>query len=150
MSALGLLARLRSPSLDRALSSGADPTRSRQLRVRALQLTSCAHRAELARDLERLVCEARRAPSRRRVALNRTPILLNTDTLRQIAAELHGPGPLYAQGIAHLRALITDGNGPVFARAREERDLAQVLAEAHALLHGKVPVPRAARSSRTA
>jgi hypothetical protein len=129
-----VLARLRSHSLDRALSDGADPVTSRQLAARAAQLTARPTREELARCLEQLVERAHASERRRAVQLNRAAILVNAHAMREMAAQLSGPAPVYARGVAALHELLTDGTGPVFVRDSEPPALEHALGRARAAL----------------
>ena len=129
-----LLARLRSRSLDRALSDGADEKTSARLAARAAQLTARPMREELAGSLEQLLYAAREPAGRYRVPLRRTPILVNGQILREIASDLHGPAPVSARGVAMLHELLTDGTGPLFTVNSRAPALAQVLGDAQAAL----------------
>jgi hypothetical protein len=129
-----LLARLRSRSLDRALSDGADEKTSARLAARAAQLTARPMREELAGSLEQLLYAAHAPAGRYRVPLRRTPILVNGQVLREIASDLHGPAPVSARGVAMLHELLTDGTGPLFMANSRAPALAQVLGDAQAAL----------------
>jgi hypothetical protein len=129
-----LLARLRSRSLDRALSDGADEKKSARLAARAAQLTARPMREELAGSLEQLLYAARKPAGRYRVPLRRTPILVNAQILREIASDLYGPAPVSARGVAMLHELLTDGTGPLFTAISRAPVLAQVLGDAQAAL----------------
>jgi len=114
-----LLARLRPRSLDRRLIAGDDPASSPQLAARAARLASPRERTGLAEGLERLLA-ATRGPRRRWWAVSaRDPLLANAAELRELAALLRSPTPLYAPGIAIVHELITDGSGPVYTGTAE-------------------------------
>lgn len=108
------MARLRSRALDRALIDGADPADSTQLAARACKLTSRSNRSLLATGIERLLSAAGAPPSRAHLAPKRSTILAEADQLRALAELLRGQSPLYAQGLAMLGDLLTDGTGPVY------------------------------------
>jgi len=129
-----LLARVRGHALDRALSNGADPVASPQLAARAARLAARPSRDELANSIERLVELACEPPCRRRVELNQAAIRGNADAMREIAAHLHGPAPVYARGVATLQQLVTDGTGPVFHTGSPSAALTRTLERASATL----------------
>lgn len=129
-----LLARLRSRSLDRALSDGVDEKTSARLAARAAQLTARPMREELAGSLEQLVYSARKPAGRYRVPLRRTPILVNAQILREIASDLQGSAPVSARGVAMLHELLSDGTGPLFTANSRAPALVEVLGDAHAAL----------------
>ena len=108
------MARLRSRALDRALIEGADPADSTQLAARACKLTSRSNRSLLATGIERLLSAAVAPPSRAHLAPQRSTILAEADQLRALAELLRSQSPLYAQGLAMLGELLTDGTGPVY------------------------------------
>jgi hypothetical protein len=127
-------ARLRARALDRALIAGADPASSRQLAARVGQLTARASRAEVADGLERL---ARALDTGRRWSVNphRRAIAANADELAELADLLRAAAPVYARGLAMLRALLTDGTGPAYTD-RVGMGLALALRDAHAAILG--------------
>ncbi len=133
-SATRMLARLRGNALDRALSSGADPAGSAQLAARASQLAARPAREELANSIERLVDLACAPPRRLPVQLNKAAIRGNAEAMRDIAAHLHGPAPVYARGVATLQRLLTDGTGPVFDACLPGVTLARRLERASATM----------------
>ncbi len=106
-------ARLRWRSLDRELIDGADPGSSPQLAARAAQLTARRMRTEIAGELERLLAP----PASDRhwsVRPHARAVSANAEAIAELAKLLRGPVPLYAGGLATLRALLTDGTGPVY------------------------------------
>lgn len=130
-----LCARALGARLDRALIAGADPARSQRLAARAALLTSPRTRSELADGLELLLASAKEPP-RRRLALPRhDSILANSNTLRELAALLRSPRPLYAPGIALVHRLLTDGTGPLYL-SRDGAALECELEAARAALRG--------------
>jgi hypothetical protein len=129
------LARVRGARLDAALASGADPARSPLLAARAAQLTSPRARARLAESLERVIARAQATPGPRRVAPQRSAVLAERDRLEDLAHALRGPRPVYAQGMAMLWRLLTDGTGPLFAR-RPEEALPALVEAVHTALRG--------------
>jgi hypothetical protein len=127
-----LLAGLRGQKLDHLLAAGADPGGSEQLAARARRLTSRATRGKTAAGLERMM---REQSSRRRVLPRGAAIRANAPRLQELAALLRGSTPLYAQGIAMLRALLTDGTGPAYTDSRGDV-LARGLERARASMVG--------------
>jgi hypothetical protein len=106
-------ARLRARVLDRALIEGADPASSQQLAARAAQLTARATRAQVADGLERLA-GARGSERRWVVKPHGGAIAANADELTELSELLRAPVPVYARGLAMLRALLSDGTGPAY------------------------------------
>ena len=111
---VGLLARMRAGSLDRALIARADPAGSRLLAARARQLTSPRSRASLARGLEALLWSAQQGSGRWRVAPRREAVCANASSLAELGALLTSTAPLYARGLAALECLLVDATGPVY------------------------------------
>jgi hypothetical protein len=109
-----LLARLHSRALDRALITGADPAEAPQLAAHAARLTTQPSRSRVARALERLARAASEPARLWGILPSRRAIAENAEELRALAALLRGPSPVYAQGVAMLRVLVSDGTGPVY------------------------------------
>jgi hypothetical protein len=126
-------ARLRGPSLDRALISGADPAATAQLAARAVRLTSASMRREVARGLDRLARDEHETRGRWQVLPSRRAAAVNAPELHALATRLREPGPLYARGIAMLSRLLTDGGGPAYDDAGGDL-LAQRLLDARVAL----------------
>lgn len=125
-------ARLRGGRLDRALISGADPSRSGILAARVLFLTSSRSRASLA-DALRNLATAGHGPRRRWWALGWTAAVdANAAQLRELAELLESDAPLYAGGIASLNELLSDGAGPAYRG--DAPALARALSDARELL----------------
>jgi hypothetical protein len=106
-------ARLRWRALDSELIAGADPGSSPQLAARAAHLTGRGVRAAVAGQLEHFLA----APANGRrwsVLPHRRAVAANAETIAELAKLLRGPVPLYAGGLAMLRALLTDGTGPAY------------------------------------
>jgi hypothetical protein len=110
-----LMARVRSRGLDRKLIAGADPGASPVLAARAGQLTQRSTRARLANQLDDLVNGLDARPGRLIIRPRGGAVRASQDELRQLAARLRGSAPVYADGMAMLADLITDGTGPVYA-----------------------------------
>ncbi|HTU77566.1 MAG TPA: hypothetical protein VMF09_02270 [Solirubrobacteraceae bacterium] len=127
-----IAARLRAPSLDRALISGADPASSQLLAARSAQLTSASSRGLIADGLERLIGAAQGPRTRWRAVSRGRSVLDNATELRELATLLRSRRPIYARGMAVLNELLTDGTGPAYAGERE--DLASMLGRARTTL----------------
>jgi len=122
-----LAAVLRAGAIDRELIAGADIAGSSRRQVRAARLTSRPARLALAAGLERLIGAG--SPARMRVRPPQESIRAAAPALRELSAQLRGPTPLYARGLAMLNELLADGSGPLYARggaAALERALAEV------------------------
>ncbi len=128
-----LMARLRARSLDRALIDGADPAESTLLAAHARRLASPRTREDLADALERLA----RLDTRRKFAVFPHPCAVgaNTAGLKELAARLRDPAPVYSAGVARLRRLVSDGTGAMYADRNGEW-LRRELAEAGSALAG--------------
>ena len=70
----------------------------------------------------------------RAVQLNQAAIIANDDAIRAIAAQLHGPEPVYARGLSRVELLLTDGTGPLCDRSSAGGALAGSLGRARAAL----------------
>jgi hypothetical protein len=134
----GLLARLRSASLDERLADGAAPESDRLLAARAAQLTTRAHRDRLARRWDELVVRAR---SRRpqagldaRIPIARTEIDVAADEIAGIAELLRSPRPLSAAGVAVAGLMLTDARSPVYRVGGSDVDFHAAVARALATL----------------
>ena len=125
-----LRARLNSNALDRDLASGVAPWRSRTHAARALQLTSMHRREAYADGLERALAATDRLPRSSRmggaVVADPAAVILSAPLMWEIIGELRGTGPVSAEGMARLRALLCDGAGPLYA-ARQHEELRQAL-----------------------
>jgi hypothetical protein len=105
------LARLRASALDRALVQGADPAASAALAARAVRLTRRRTRERLADAVQRLADYDSGARLRVRPA---RAVRVNRPELRELAAVLRSPGPVYAGGVAAARLMLRDGAGPAY------------------------------------
>jgi hypothetical protein len=120
----GLSARLHSRSLDRDLGTGIAPWRSPAHAVRYRQLTSRRHRHDLAKSLQRLLADARRPISDYRLTAAippcRTSVLAAAPQIQALIIMLRADAPVRAEGIVRLRALLSDGAGPIYTQRRSE------------------------------
>lgn len=125
-----LTARLRAGALDAALVAGAPPETSVPLSLHAEHLCAPSHRRLLARSLRRLVAVSEAPATRRRsVPVNRAAVLRARGELESLADRLASAGPLDVRGVAKLRALLSDGTGPLYrpaTAARLDRELVAI------------------------
>ena len=103
-------------SLDDLLADGANPAQTAALALRARQLVSPRARQQVATGLERLVWEAQRPAPLHPAALllARRQIVELRAALLGIVECLRTARPVYAQGMALLWRLLTDGAGPAY------------------------------------
>jgi hypothetical protein len=118
-----IIARLRAPSLDGELTAGCASWRSPTHAARALQLTSDRHRRGLARSLEHLIERAEEPRARfpsAAVPPCREQVREAMPQLLAISSRLRSGEPVDAGGVARLRALLSDGAGPCYARSQPD------------------------------
>ena len=145
-----LLACCAGARLDRALAAGASPEASARLAARALRLTSPGYRRDLAASLRRIVAAAGEPAAVMlpcpvavppRVPFSRARIRRSAGPLASLAGQLAAPGPVPAQGVAMVSALLADGAGPLY-RPGTGDELADVIeAAARALTRSGRPLP---------
>jgi hypothetical protein len=110
-----LTARLRAHALDLELARGVAPESCGALTLRARTLIGPSARATLARQLRRVVSDARGGHVwLRRVAARRPAILDAADELDVLADRLAAPDPVDVRGVAQAQLLLTDGTGPLY------------------------------------
>lgn len=125
--------RFRAFELDRALADGAPPEGDAALALRARQLTGARRRRRVARELHRVVRDARgpvalgvRQPAIRLPVCRRKVAAAD---LERLARRLLAPAHVAARGVAQARLLLVDGAGPLYWRCDED-DLAAAVADA--------------------
>jgi hypothetical protein len=122
-----LTARLRADSLDRELARGVAPESCGALTLRARRLIGPSARAALARQLRRVVNDARGGHVwMSRVPVRRPEVLDAADELDVLADRLTAPGPVDVRGVAQVQLLLTDGTGPLYFRGATEELRARV------------------------
>lgn len=106
----------RATELDRRLAAGADPWTSDALALRARRLTTSRTRARIARGLAGVLCSAGNDRPRFTAAVRPSgPGVLDAEPIiAWLERRLCAPGPVAAQGVAILRLLLIDGNGPLY------------------------------------
>jgi hypothetical protein len=134
-----LVARWKSPKLDRALAKGVPPETSGALLLRARTLLGRRARRELSRALQRILREASHAPwPGARMPVRRNEVMDARDDLNQLARRLLAPAPVDVRGVAQVRVLLSDGSGPLFWR-RSADDLRGRVREAIEALELRAP-----------
>jgi hypothetical protein len=122
-----LMARLRAGALDRELARGVAPESCGALTLRARTLIGPSARATLARQLRRVVSDARGGHVwLSRVAVRRPEVLDAADDLDLLATRLAAPGPVDVRGVAQVQLLLTDGTGPLYFRGATDELRARV------------------------
>ena len=122
-----LVAWLRADALDRELARGVAPESCGALTLRARTLIGPSARATLARQLRRVVSDARGGHVwLSRVPVRRPEVLDAADELDVLADRLAAPGPVDVRGVAEVQLLLTDGTGPLYFRGATEELRARV------------------------
>ena len=119
--------------LDAALAAGADPTESRELSLRAGQLTGRKRRLGLAASLEHAGEAAERPRGGAAVPVHRPAVREARAELLSLARELVERPHLSPRGVALTSALLSDGTGPLY-RPAATADLAAAAARARQAL----------------
>jgi hypothetical protein len=126
-----LIAWLRADALDRELARGVAPESCGALTLRARTLIGPSARAALARQLRRVVSDARGSHVwMARVSVRKGSVLEAADELDALADRLSEPGPVDVRGVAETQLLLSDGCGPLYFRGATEELRGRI---AHAL-----------------
>jgi hypothetical protein len=130
---------LSSGRLTRRLADGADAVESRELALRARQLTAPAFRAALASSLDNVLERAARPRPlvSSQVPLDRTKVRAAGEEIAGLSARLRSPEPVRAQGVAQALLLLTDPELPLHGDAGPDR-----LAHAIIELNERLDAPR--------
>ncbi len=114
--------RLRARELDEALARGACPDSSAALSLRAHQLIGWTARRRLAREIRSLLARAERPihPMHSSAPICRHKIVDARQALEELADRLASPGPVDARGVAQLKRLLREPDGPLFRRPRDD------------------------------
>ena len=121
------MARLQAHALDRDLARGVAPESCGALTLRARTLIGPSARTALARQLRRVVSDARGGHVwLSRVAVRRPAVLDAAEELDVLADRLAAPGPVDVRGVAQVQLLLTDGTGPLYVRGATEELRARV------------------------
>jgi hypothetical protein len=122
-----LVARLRAGSLDRELALGVAPDSAGPLALRARALIGPCVRRTLARQLRRIVSDARgNHVWLTQVPIRKPAVLDAADELAVLADRLADPGPVDVRGVAEVALLLTDGCGPLYYRGATDELRARV------------------------
>jgi len=105
---------------------GEPPESSVPLAVRAVHLVGPASRRDLARTVRRVVALTSQPSWCSHVPVCYRNVRAALRELEALHERLEAPGPVSAYGIAQLRALLTDGAGPLY-RGSNRDDLAERL-----------------------
>jgi hypothetical protein len=119
--------------LDRRLGDGEPPEVSVELAVRAQRLVRPAARRALARTLLRVLTLALEPTPASAVQVDGRRVRSAAAELRRLVDRLVSGGPVSAYGVVRLRALLSDGSGPLYHRASPD-DLGARLRDARAAL----------------
>ena len=121
-----LVARVRAHGLDQRLCHGEPPESSVPLAVRAVHLVGRSSRRDLARTVRRVVALTNQPTWSSQVPVCYRNVRAALRELDALHDRLEAPGPVSAYGIAQLRALLTDGAGPLYQGSNRD-DLAERL-----------------------
>src|SRR5262245_20358145 len=113
-------ARLRAHQLDRQLAVGVPAPAGSALAVHQQRLTSVAEREAVARTLRNAVIDAHESVAvlTSRISVHAANVLDAEDLIDAITLRLHSPRPVNARGMARLRAVLSDGCGPMYRCGR--------------------------------
>jgi len=138
---LHLIAVWRSTTLDRELAEGVDPQTSAVLALRAQKLTDPRGRKRIAEGLAGAVRRANdTTPGITAAVRPRARELLDAGTLlAALDRRLRGSGLISAQGVAMLRALLTDAASPLYQPSGPGELASRLRAAAAALDLQKTP-----------
>ena len=115
-----LRARVFSYRYDCALEAGVDPEPGSALQVHGARLSSEAERADLACALCLVLHDAEAGTSLRhgRVPVRGEAVRRASDVIAGVIDRLESPLPTRVRGIARLRILLADGQGPLYRSDR--------------------------------
>jgi hypothetical protein len=127
-------------ALDAALAAGADPSESPALACRAARLTRRRSREDLAAWVDEILTAAAGRPHDLSVAVHpdHDEVLGASSRLIEVAELLRSPAPVYVQGVAMLRDLLSDGGSCVYV-PRRPGELIDKLDRIVGALHGEDP-----------
>jgi hypothetical protein len=115
-----LIARLRAGKFDRMLAVGVPAPEGSAIAVHQARLTSAKEREDIAGALRQSVLDAKTGgtPLSSRVPVDPDNVADAEDLIDAITLRLHSPRPVSARGMARLRALLSDGRGPLYQFGR--------------------------------
>ncbi|KUI02763.1 hypothetical protein AU189_00310 [Mycolicibacterium acapulense] len=129
-----LTARLHARRLDHQLADGTTPAAGGALAVHAARIRSDRERHAVARAFRRIVEQARsdHALGGSRIRVHRRNVRASAELIDAITLRLHAPHSVDAMGMARLRRILSDGQGPLYHG--NAGDLVHRLAAAFAVL----------------
>jgi len=132
---LSLIVWWRGTDLDRRLAMGEDPWASDELALRARNLTSARYRKRVANALAGVLRSAGSSSPRFTAAVRpcSEAVLEAGAVIASLERQLRASGPVAARGVAQIRLLLIDGNGPLY-RPSDAGALADCLRAAAAAL----------------
>jgi hypothetical protein len=139
---------LRPGRLDRQLRRGVPPESGVALALRAARLVRPAARRELVLGLRQVTALADRPPSPAGVTAFGARVRAVREDLLALADRLASGGPVSAYGVAVVRALLTDGAGPLY-RGRSPDDLRALVRQARTALDRLAPAAEETRPRHT-
>jgi hypothetical protein len=131
-----LAARLLAARLDRELAAGASPESSVLLALRAEYLVRPRIRRMLSASLQRILSEAvrpRQRPSSALPLCARGRVMAVEREFQELIGRLSAPCPVPACGVAKVRLLLTEGNGPLYLGGGSRDLRASILSAVDAL-----------------
>src|SRR5436305_4989785 len=113
---LALIVWWHATEFDHRLAAGEDPWTSEALALRARRLTTARNRARLANGLAGALRSAGTGAAGFTAAVRPTApdVLEGQSVIVSLERRLREPGPVGAQGVAIIRLLLIDGNGPLY------------------------------------
>ena len=116
-----LTARFMAGRLDRSLAAGTSPESSVLLAIRAEYLVRPRTRRTMASSLQRILAECLRNPRLPRThppLCSRPRVVDAAVEIQELIGRLSAPCPVPACGVARVRLLLTEGNGPLYVGGR--------------------------------
>jgi hypothetical protein len=127
--------------LDLRIAAGVACETSRQLALRARQLTDPSHQRRIARDLRRVIDYAERhrsGPAISAVVIDAPSVRRGRRPIAELAEQLERAAPASPRGIVLAQALLTDGASPLFDR-HADRTVASAVRDIREALEGDGP-----------
>jgi hypothetical protein len=115
-----LRARVFSYRYDCELEAGVDPEPGSALEVHGARLSTDTERADLSHALRVVLHDAEAGTSVRqgRVPVRGDAVRRSADVIESVIDRLESPSPTRVRGIARLRILLADGQGPLYRSDR--------------------------------
>jgi hypothetical protein len=134
-----VIARVKAPWLDEALATGADPSASPALEVRAARLLCRDHRSRLVGSLRQSRASAGTPidPRDLRIPVDRKEVQLALEQLIEVEDLLISPAPVYCRGVVMTARIVGEGTGPLYA-PRRRGELRERVGGALAALRGSI------------